>query len=731
MSPLKSSSQLKLMKNDLSLRPEIWGGIECTVNRIEDLFHDQLDRPEHCVPLDEVSRVKELGIKALRFPVIWERMQPEKGPISSNKWPDKALYQLRESGIQPIIGLLHHGYGPAWTGILDPDFPKYLADYAYTVAERYPWITAYTPINEPLTTARFSGLYGHWYPHAQNARTFIELFLAQCTGIVESMRSIREATPAAQLIQTEDLGRVTGTDSLQYQCDFENERRWLTWDTLTGKLRKSESMIKYLHHLGIPDESIDRFEENPFVLNTIGINYYVTSERFLDEHIDRYGEEKVGGNGIHNYADVTTAHRSPDNFAGIRHLIREAWERYKIPIAITECHLGCTREEQLRWLKEVWSEANTACDEGIDIMGVTSWSLFGSYDWDSLVTSANGNYEPGAFDVRSPSPRRTAIGDMIKSFASGKQFHHPVLSVPGWWHRPQNRDSDTDNNDMQLRPLWITDSSSVLGGYFANICRERGIPCLLTDSQIFDLTDFPSVYKAIEQHDPWAIVNTADYIRDARIKNNRDMVWREDINTTKILASACARYNIPYVMFSSDQIFNGRKGSAYLESDAPSPEGLYGKYKATVESIILADTPHPLIVRMNTFFGGSDCVLTQALRGLQIGELSETLASTLVTPTYISDLVDATLDLLIDNETGIWHMTNGSTLRWIDIISQAADMLSINAELLGCEFTGAGQLEESVTFNNALLSERGWLLPSLNTALRRYCHTWVGELALA
>ena len=55
-----------------------------------------------------------------------------------------------------IGGLVHHGSGPRYTNLLDPKFPQLLADYAAKVAKRYPWIEYWTPVNEPLTTARFS-----------------------------------------------------------------------------------------------------------------------------------------------------------------------------------------------------------------------------------------------------------------------------------------------------------------------------------------------------------------------------------------------------------------------------------------------------------------------------------------------------------------------------------------------------------------------------------------------
>ena len=85
--------------------------------------------------------------------------------------------------MKPIVGLMHHGSGPSYTNLLDPQFPEKLASYAAAVARRYPWITDYTPVNEPLTTARFSCLYGHWYPHHRDPLLFARALLAQLRGV--------------------------------------------------------------------------------------------------------------------------------------------------------------------------------------------------------------------------------------------------------------------------------------------------------------------------------------------------------------------------------------------------------------------------------------------------------------------------------------------------------------------------------------------------------------------
>ncbi len=125
---------------------------------------------------------------------------------------DRSLQAVRAAGIRPIAGLVHHGSGPPHTSLLDPEFPKKLAAYAGRVAERYPWIDSYTPVNEPNTTARFSGLYGVWYPHARSRGSYIRALLNQAKATVLSMEEIRHVRSDARLIQTDDLGSISGTE---------------------------------------------------------------------------------------------------------------------------------------------------------------------------------------------------------------------------------------------------------------------------------------------------------------------------------------------------------------------------------------------------------------------------------------------------------------------------------------------------------------------------------------
>src|SRR4051794_13779899 len=231
------------MTVDLAASPlELWGGIECTVNRVRQTWFDQMAMVGHAGRDDDLDRVAALGIRTLRYPVLWERVAPDRPDDCDWSAADARLGRLRRLGVRPIVGLVHHGSGPAYTSLTDPGFPAGLAEFAGAVARRYPWVTDYTPVNEPLTTARFSGMYGHWYPHGRDALTFARCLLTECRGVVEAMRAVRRVQPAARLVQTEDLGKTHSTPALAYQADFENERRWVTFDLLCGRVGRGHPM---------------------------------------------------------------------------------------------------------------------------------------------------------------------------------------------------------------------------------------------------------------------------------------------------------------------------------------------------------------------------------------------------------------------------------------------------------------------------------------------------------
>lgn len=408
---------------------ELWGGIECTLNRVGNHYHDQLSFSGHRERASDLEALASLGLRALRYPVLWEHAAPDSLDAVDLSWASARLATLFELGVRPIVGLLHHGSGPRYTSLLDPQFPQKLARYAAHVARHFPDVTHYTPVNEPLTTARFSGLYGHWYPHERSNRAFVRALLNQVWGTVLAMRSIRRAQPAAVLVHTEDLGHVRSAPALAYQAEFENQRRFLGLDLLYGRVDRQHALYRFLRSFGASEAELAAFQANPCPPDVLGFNYYVTGERFLDGRVDLYPPHVVGGNGRTRYADVEAVRVCRQGLLGPTALLSEAYERYATPLAITEAHLAGHPEEQARWFSYIWHAAERLRGAGVPVHAVTAWALCGSYGWDQLVTRGASSYEAGAFRVVDGELHETPFADFLRAVAEGA----PRVVDGGWW----------------------------------------------------------------------------------------------------------------------------------------------------------------------------------------------------------------------------------------------------------------------------------------------------------
>jgi dTDP-4-dehydrorhamnose reductase len=129
-------------------------------------------------------------------------------------------------------------------------------------------------------------------------------------------------------------------------------------------------------------------------------------------------------------------------------------------------------------------------------------------------------------------------------------------------------------------------------------------------------------------------------------------------------------------------------------------------------------------VRSAAFFGPWDGVnfVTRGLACLRRGDRWRAAGDQVVSPTYVPDLVQAALDLLIDGERGLWHLSNGEAVSWAAFALRTCEHAGLDGS--GVEIACArtlGQVARRPPFC-ALRSERGTLLPSLDDALSRYLH---------
>ncbi|MDX2024198.1 MAG: sugar nucleotide-binding protein [Deltaproteobacteria bacterium] len=702
---------------------QLWGGVECTVNRVQDRYCQQLLKSGHIDRVADLNRFAQLGLRKIRYPLLWETNAPNGVQDADWTWADERFGRLRELNLEPIAGLVHHGSGPSHTSLLDSSFAPGLASFARACAERYPWITDYTPINEPLTTARFSGLYGIWYPHHRSSASFVRALVNETRATVLAMKEIRAVNPRARLIQTEDVGTVTSARRLSYQAAFENERRWLSLDLLCGRVDPDHPLYDFMCK-GASEAELAFFCENPCPPDVIGVNYYVTSDRFLDHNLGAYPASMHGGNGRDAYVDIEAV-RTPTGINGHANQLRATWQRYRLPLAITEVHLDCHREEQLRWLDEAWQAANLVKSEGATVEAVTVWSLLGAYDWNSLCTKDEKHYESGPFDVRSGQPRPTAVARAIESLSDTGTFSHPTMRGQGWWRRTKTRILNESGNQgrsgcFEAAPkrflhllnedplaaqqlLLIVSDGGPLSRSLIRACEDRELEHSLSSPGELQRISQELNIRLTSGMRPWAVVHAA----------------HAQASATAAFATA---HNLPFLTFFTDLVTQGEPHLSFDESHlfAFSDEATVAKLGE--EALVQQVCPHALLVRSGPLFGATtqENAFAQALSLWKQSTVVVAPDDVFVAPAFTLDVAHVALDLLIDEEQGVWHFTHQDPVSWLQVMQMWAALHGVDDSLVRAAVGTKAYSFAALHVGSALTSKHGHVLPSLQSAFARH-----------
>jgi dTDP-4-dehydrorhamnose reductase len=129
---------------------------------------------------------------------------------------------------------------------------------------------------------------------------------------------------------------------------------------------------------------------------------------------------------------------------------------------------------------------------------------------------------------------------------------------------------------------------------------------------------------------------------------------------------------------------------------------------------------HALIIRTAAFFSPWDPhhFVHQVLRSLGRGQVVHVDDGGVISPTYVPDLVNASLDLLLDDAQGIWHLTNEGEMTWAEFARMAARMAGLDAGLVRTRSSDPGRAPRPVY--SALGSSKAWIMPDLENAMGRY-----------
>jgi dTDP-4-dehydrorhamnose reductase len=412
---------------------ELWASPEPTVARVDvHLVRDQITETGLDVrPDDDAERIAALGVRASRVPVLWERVAPVDPHERDFSEPQRRLEALRARGVEPIVTLLHHGSGPSYTDLLDPAFPLWFAEYAEAAARAFPWVRRWTPINEPLTTARFATLYGVWFPNMRDDRAFGRAMVNQTLAQQAAMRRIRAVNGAAEFVLTEDLQRYSAGDAgVADYVAFLRERVYLSVELVAGRVGAEHPLTPFLTEAcGVNAFELAVMQRDATPPDLVAFNHYPHSERYV------FSTE--GGPG-----DVPAVYVAGEGAPAAGPLLRAAADRLRLPLALGEVHVHAPAEERVRWLAQHVADAQALRAGGVDVRALGAWAAFGMVDWHSLLRRRDGVSEDGIYTFAGPSgtPEPTAVADALRTLVAGGRIDD--RGVRGWWER-----------DERLRPL--------------------------------------------------------------------------------------------------------------------------------------------------------------------------------------------------------------------------------------------------------------------------------------
>jgi dTDP-4-dehydrorhamnose reductase len=271
-------------------------------------------------------------------------------------------------------------------------------------------------------------------------------------------------------------------------------------------------------------------------------------------------------------------------------------------------------------------------------------------------------------------------------------------------------------------PLLIIGRNGTLGNAFIKICEHRAIPYVALAKKDLDISNEKGVRDAIDLYKPWGLINTAGYVRVDDAESNSTECYSVNTIAPGILAKSCNIRGVRFMTFSSDLVFDGAKNTPYGETDIARPLNVYGISKANGEQVVLKANPGSLIIRTSAFFGPWDRYnfAYTIIDSLKNERSCPVVKDVIISPTYVPDLANTAMDLFIDEEAGIWHLSNQGMVSWADFACAIADRAGYKKHNLLFKNLAEMEWKAQRPMYSALKSDKGIKLPVLDNALERF-----------
>lgn len=265
------------------------------------------------------------------------------------------------------------------------------------------------------------------------------------------------------------------------------------------------------------------------------------------------------------------------------------------------------------------------------------------------------------------------------------------------------------------------------------LCREferRQWSVHRLDRQTTDVTDQSAVEHRIAETDPQLVINSAAYNQVDIAESEPLAAFEANALAVRNLALACRQVGAQLVHYSTDYVFDGTKGSPYVETDTPHPLGAYAVSKMAGELYAQAYLDNPLVLRTSGVFGPGgmftprgnfvEMMLRLAAKGTPIRVVEDHVAS----PSYAPAMASRTADLVERKIGGLFHLGGGEAISWYNyakLIFEEAGLAPSLTPTDEREYRTAARRPKFSALSNRKLEAAGIEpMPSLRDALKAY-----------
>jgi dTDP-4-dehydrorhamnose reductase len=242
--------------------------------------------------------------------------------------------------------------------------------------------------------------------------------------------------------------------------------------------------------------------------------------------------------------------------------------------------------------------------------------------------------------------------------------------------------------------ILITGGSGQLGDALQAEAAARGLAFTAVSRPDFDFETPSTIDECFARVKPSMVINAAAYTAVDAAETNVAAAEAGNHTGPLRLAELCAAADIAFLHVSTDYVFDGAKGTAYVETDATSPTGVYGRTKRDGEIAVLAACPKAIILRTAWVYSahGKNFARTMLNAARKVSAL-RVVSDQRGTPTSAGDLARALLDIVAvlqengwrESDKGIYHATASGETTWYGFataIFEAATLCGLTQPLV-------------------------------------------------